>query len=266
MLYTDPAGTYAVVDDGGGGATCPYGSRWNPSIHSCTGYGTGGGGGSGWNHDVVAGGVVPVVAPPVIEPAPIIGPGGMPFTPVMPPVTGVCIGPIFILGPGWQEYLDRQVEMIHRLAEQHRTQPQPLSQPTAPTPSEQTPTPQKMSVFKPGADMPQTTQHIIDAIAIGKPSIVTYRGPNNGHSRGWLRSTPACRGNSLTRWCDEYPFASVNEGGQANNPSLRIVPASEQRVQAGKWTGFLGACQVATDEKVKIEPSLSIPQTTWSCK
>ena len=135
MLYTDPAGTYAVVDDGGGGATCPYGSHWNPSTHSCTGYGTGGGGGGGWDHAVVA----PIVAPPVIEPAPIIGPGGMPFMPVLPPVTGVCIGSIFILGPGWQEYQERQVEMFRRMAEQPRTQTQP--QPTVqPTPSAPTPT------------------------------------------------------------------------------------------------------------------------------
>jgi RHS repeat-associated protein len=143
-------------------------------------------------------------------------------------------------------------------------QPTPLVPPVVI--SQPTSTPNRLSTFMPGADMPQTTQHIDDAISASKPSIVTYRGPNNGHSRRWLRSEPACRGNSLTIWCDEYPFNSVEEGGQANRPSLRLVPASEQRTQAGKWTQFLYLCQVSAYEKVEIRPSLANRTTTWTCK
>jgi len=149
--------------------------------------------------------------------------------------------------------------------------PAPTPTPATPVPSPTplgtpTPTPDSMSVFKPGADTPQTTKHIMDAIAGGKPSIVTYRGAYNGYSRGWLRTAPACRGQSRSLWCDEYPFNSVDEGGQANQPSLRLVPAPEQRVQAGKWTSFLNRCRVVAGEKVKIEPGLARPETTWTCK
>jgi len=146
--------------------------------------------------------------------------------------------------------------------------PSPASTPApSPMPSPSpTPTPRRMSVFQPGGDTPQTTQHIIDAIAAGKPTIVTYRGPGNGYKRGWLRAAPACRGSSTALWCDEYPFNTVDEGGQANNPSLRLVPSSEQRTQAGKWTSFLRSCAVGAGEKVKIEPNLALQETTWTCK
>lgn len=145
--------------------------------------------------------------------------------------------------------------------------PQPATATPMPFPGRPpTPTPSGMSIFKPGGDTPQSTQHIIDAIAAGKPSTVTYRGPNNSHSRRWLRNAPACRGGSATQWCDEYPFASVDEGGQANNPSLRLVPGAEQSIQGGKISGFLSACRVVAGEKYKVEPNSSLPETTWTCK
>ena len=59
------------------------------------------------------------------------------------------------------------------------------------------------------------------------------------HPRGWLRSQPVCKQASAAgEWCDEYPFASTNEGGQANNPSLAPAPEAEQIVQRNSLGNF----------------------------
>ncbi|TFH47036.1 MAG: hypothetical protein E4H01_08975, partial [Lysobacterales bacterium] len=64
---------------------------------------------------------------------------------------------------------------------------------------------------------------------LGHPGPLNRVSPK--HPRGWLRSDPRCKGNiaAITlNWCDEYPFASTRQGGQANGASLRLVPAIGQ--------------------------------------
>jgi hypothetical protein len=83
-----------------------------------------------------------------------------------------------------------------------------------------------------GLDEEKTSEHIRDAIA-GHPAWVKLtRKQPPAHPRGWLRAQPVCKQASAAgMWCDEYPFASTNEGGQANNPSLAPAPEAEQIVQ-----------------------------------
>jgi RHS repeat-associated protein len=72
------------------------------------------------------------------------------------------------------------------------------------------------------------------------PPVLTYKGPNNQWNRYWIGTNnpntpfPCSRGitgDSLT--CDEYPYASAQEGGEANyiangNVSIALVPGQEQ--------------------------------------
>jgi hypothetical protein len=105
------------------------------------------------------------------------------------------------------------------------------------------------SIFHSTWLIPETTQHTAEAIYFrGKPGVLTRRV--GSHPRGWLKSTPECKGNVPKvsgKWCDEYPFASTKQGGQANRPSLKLVSAKEQQVQGGLLGGKFGfykACRI----------------------
>jgi hypothetical protein len=142
------------------------------------------------------------------------------------------------------------------------TDPQP--QPTAaPTP---TPEDDDLPVFISGQNTPETTQHIADAIAGGQPSTLTYLGSNSQlhHSRDWLDNDPRCQ-DAQGRWCDEYPFASTAEGGQANNSSLRLVPAREQQSQGGSLRQFYRRCNIVAGTKFKVATSRTA-RTHFVCR
>jgi RHS repeat-associated protein len=96
-----------------------------------------------------------------------------------------------------------------------------------------------------GLDEPSTSQHISDAIA-SNASWHRLSRKTPPWPRGWLASQPVCQQAALNgQWCDEYPFASANEGGQANSPSLRGEPPLEQASQGATLGGFYRklACQ-----------------------
>jgi hypothetical protein len=104
-----------------------------------------------------------------------------------------------------------------------------------------------------GTETPRTAEHIQDAQAgngsafVHAPFWLTRRSPP--HSRAWMRNAAVCRGRARgVSSCDEYPFASTEEGGALNQSrvSLRLVPAWEQSVQGGRLGAFYGACRVAT--------------------
>jgi RHS repeat-associated protein len=103
----------------------------------------------------------------------------------------------------------------------------------APSPlSMSLPQPTQRPILLHGLEMPATTQHVIDAITSVPPwGALTRRQP--AHKRTWLESTITCGANygqtkTTHLWCDEYPFASTEQGGEANGASLRLVPDWEQ--------------------------------------
>ncbi len=128
----------------------------------------------------------------------------------------------------------------------------------------------KFNIFYSGMDTPFTTAHIASAIATGAPAS-PLRRISPPHSRAWLRSDPRCSGNVASQtllWCDEYPFASTDRGGQANGPSLMLVPAVEQMYQGGMLSAFYFACNVVANDPLNgvfgVVPGT--PTTSWQCK
>jgi RHS repeat-associated protein len=97
----------------------------------------------------------------------------------------------------------------------------------------------------------ETTKHIYESIVFEWRSPVLSQR-NSAHPRTWLRGTSECNdfqrrlaerslNRNQTQWnrfgvvCDEYPFASSNEGGEANyarGVSLKFVPQWESIPQA----------------------------------
>ena len=113
----------------------------------------------------------------------------------------------------------------------------------------------KVPVLIVGMETPETSQHIQDAILnensatniVHSPFWLTRKSPP--HSRYWLRSNTNCAGRvrGVTS-CDEYPFASTEEGGSGNQlrVSLRLVPVREQSLQGGLLSAFYTACRIST--------------------
>ena len=83
--------------------------------------------------------------------------------------------------------------------------------------------------------MPEIADHIQDAQDAGLPMLLTR---NRDPGCITANRSAACKGFVKTRpdgSCDEYPFASTNEGGLG--ASAREVPLGEQRSQGGTLCG-----------------------------
>ena len=104
-----------------------------------------------------------------------------------------------------------------------------------------------------GSETKKTSEHILDAMTGGEKNIVnspfflTRKSPP--HSRSWIRSNRACKnkvGGTTRNSCDEYPFASTNQGEKTNSKqvSLRPVPVDEQFRQGGILSAFYSACRI----------------------
>jgi hypothetical protein len=110
----------------------------------------------------------------------------------------------------------------------------------------------KVPILVVGSETPETSQHILDAqlgdgsSLMHSPFWLTRKSPP--HSRSWLRNNTDCatKVRGVTS-CDEYPFASTEEGGVSNRArvSLRPVPVGEQSRQGGLLSAFYTACRVS---------------------
>lgn len=104
--------------------------------------------------------------------------------------------------------------------------------------------------------MPATSTHIAEALAgeaetrfgAGRalPFVLSRVPPQ---PRGWLDKVGKCpRPRPAGLWCDEYPYASSLQGGAANyyagGVSVQLVPAWEQRIQAGVLKRFYSGAKV----------------------
>jgi len=100
----------------------------------------------------------------------------------------------------------------------------------------------KMPIQVYGSDIiPLHQKHISDAMHNplaweNGQTEATYRGPNNRHSMSWM---PLSCNDGYVR--DEYPYASTDEGGEANRKwvSLRCLPESESSLQGGFNSAFV---------------------------
>ncbi|MHB8845004.1 MAG: RHS repeat-associated core domain-containing protein [Nitrospirota bacterium] len=126
-----------------------------------------------------------------------------------------------------------------------------------------------VNIFFSGMETPQTTKHIADALEEGKPAKLHRISPP--HNRNWIYKTAACKGNdssSTGLWCDEYPFASAEEGGSDLTTSTRLVPDWEQQIQGGKLGAFYTACKITPNQRIEGE-FVVVPSrgpSLWRCK
>lgn len=130
------------------------------------------------------------------------------------------------------------------------------------------------NVFLPGEDTPQTTQHIRDAILSYLPWVYLIRRPGSW-DREWLKKTPECKDNYGTGSgldCDEYPFASVWQGGEyaTPRPHLRLVQGiGDNRLNGTRLGQFYDECSISEMNPLKgiffVIPIWG-PETVWSCK
>jgi hypothetical protein len=84
--------------------------------------------------------------------------------------------------------------------------------------------------------MPYTAQHIQDAQDAGYPMLLSYGGPGSSGPNRRAACTLARRAQLRPLTCDEYPFASTQQGGAG--ASTRGVPGSETSPQGSLLSGF----------------------------
>ena len=124
--------------------------------------------------------------------------------------------------------------------------------------------------------MSQVTDHNLDAIQSGQPFALNYQSP--AHDRGWLYTGAVANACPTPRpsgqQCDEYPFSSSVQGGQARDPSLRLVPAGQNGFQGGRLALFYGppsagGCGLSVRGTgapflvVPVPVHLDVPTTHW---
>lgn len=102
------------------------------------------------------------------------------------------------------------------------------------------------STSREGQTLPDHVKHIAQAQALRPDWIVLHRQRPTHEREPWLSNRQACvdfRAAGLV--CDEYPFASAEEGGEANVPSVYGVDPGESSVQGGTLGSFYGrrACR-----------------------
>ncbi len=108
------------------------------------------------------------------------------------------------------------------------------------------------------SDVPQPTQHDLDAL-MRHPDWFSLNRQTPSHSRGWLTNHPACadRVDGVLD-CDEFPFASTQQGGATASPpvSLRTLDWQQNRAQGSKLQIFYSTpgCDVAHGDEFWVVP------------
>ncbi len=100
----------------------------------------------------------------------------------------------------------------------------------------------RYNVLFPGNEHPVTTAHIATAIASGFPANLNRRSPPVRGARYFVGS-PCGTSATAGMACDEYPFASTDEG-YPRALSLMLTPSWESSVQGGRLGAFYFACSV----------------------
>jgi len=101
-----------------------------------------------------------------------------------------------------------------------------------------------------GLNHGELTDHVYDAITgegstgVPLPNVLKYIKP--GNPRSWLNKTSSCNLQARAKYnetmdCDEYPFASSQQGGKTNSVSLRLIDPTDNRSGGRLLGGMLKA-------------------------
>lgn len=118
-------------------------------------------------------------------------------------------------------------------------------------------------------DVGPATNHDIEALAKYPASVaLNRRFPANDHS--WKNTTQTCMDKLSTEDCDEYPFASTEQGGKDANPpvDLKGVSSAENRLQGSKLGGFYSACTIQNSDPflaIPVPPTMPLTATIRLC-
>lgn len=119
-------------------------------------------------------------------------------------------------------------------------------------------------IFFVGGDLMGHAVHAAAAIA-GYPKWVqlSRRVPPTG--RGWYKSRPICKNRPPRTNCDEYPFASSEQGGRDAVPPVSLWPikAAESDRQGIAVSGFYRTCNVQQSENYYVVPAPVIGVPTF---
>lgn len=113
-------------------------------------------------------------------------------------------------------------------------------------------------LFVTGGDVMQASRRDFDVLKTQPLRALLHRQipPND---RAWLftaAALPNCVSPRPTgQQCDEYPFASAVEGGEANSPSVKMISAADNTYQ-GVWLNIrvFGPCRVAAAQPFFVLP------------
>lgn len=125
----------------------------------------------------------------------------------------------------------------------------------------------RLPIFMPGGDTPETTEHIVAALQSRPDWSVLTRAehPDSTTNREWYEGDPRCPsqlGDALT--CDEYPFFTSRQGGPPD-ASLKNVPGWEQNKQGGFLGSFYRACGIMYGDDYAVVPMPELAMTTFKC-
>jgi hypothetical protein len=138
----------------------------------------------------------------------------------------------------------------------------------------------RISVIYYGQDVLPVAPHIAMAqLERGAPPVLSKRaGPEP--DRSWYRNLPACKGKTggITGMeCDEYPFASTDQGGRFAGKGLFIgmgvsvmpVPAGANNSAGIKLKKFYMECGITPADPRKswfaVIPMPALSRTEWQC-
>lgn len=100
---------------------------------------------------------------------------------------------------------------------------------------------------------PAIAEHTLSAFKNGHSQILTYLGPSSPQTR--INRARNCNTNIPRRSgteCDEYPYASTEEGGQFNS-HIALVPVEEHRKQANDLRHFYSLNQLKQHDQFQVK-------------
>lgn len=140
-----------------------------------------------------------------------------------------------------------------------------------------------LPVFAPGGNIPEATNHKVDAIFADPGRGLLLYSPeedveDRGVSRDWYNAFAACDDDARDAFeelrgsrpdCDELPYYSTTTSGPG--AAIRLIDRGQNRSEGGSLSRFYGACDnVSADFEFERTPYLVIPmpggpRTTYHC-
>ncbi len=118
-------------------------------------------------------------------------------------------------------------------------------------------------------DVAAATNHDIEALA-QYPAWVALNRKYPANDNSWKNSDPICQAKLPGQNCDEYPFASTQQGGGAAvpRPSLKAIDGPQNQLQGSKLGSFYSGCSIQVGDPflaVPVPPSMPLTATVPIC-